>query len=242
MLSSIDIPKMRPIVLLTPQHAGTHFWEYVFFKHPQIYSTKMRLEGIEPPGRYLKQIRADYKTLSKVKNQRPIIHSHLISMGHLWLLLMVFPTFMGLRDPLLTLITVENRRPGAAKSPHVFDMMDRWVEVVKTFNELGMPDFVVGIDLLSKKSDKEKTQVITDIFSKFELSENRNVVDEIVSEWPMKRSFGNSHIQLKTAYQQGDARYIRENLSPGLWKKLKEIEPTVRPFLQTHGYQNLLWW
>lgn len=43
---------------------------------------------------------------------------------------------------------------------------------------------------------------------------------------------------IRRQYIEGDVSRI----NPLYWKKLKELAPLLRPLLERHGYQDLLWW
>lgn len=44
--------------------------------------------------------------------------------------------------------------------------------------------------------------------------------------------------RIRKQYLEGDVSRI----DPFYWKRLKALEPLLRPFLERQGYQNLLWW
>jgi hypothetical protein len=54
-------------------------------------------------------------------------------------------------------------------------------------------------------------------------------------------NFTPGECDLRADYVSKDKAALEKKL-PAPWRRLKEAQPTLRPFLQRHGFKELLWW
>ena len=59
-------------------------------------------------------------------------------------------------------------------------------------------------------------------------------------DFDRKRNTAGAH-ELYNAYAAGDKETIQREI-PHIWQTLRFMGPTLRPFLEFRGYQNLMWW
>lgn len=245
MLKNVVLGSLKPILLLTPQHAGTYFWEDFLIKHPQI-SLCARLERPETNTKYIQKVRNHFKQ-AVMKGQTVTFHSHFFDSGHLMMLMMFFPTFLSLRDPLLTLITSQARNKGLIEEQTGVDygqrLIEKWAMTVETFNQFGEPDLVIPIDLVAGQSVAYKANVLAHLLIFCGVTPYDLVVNQYANKWPVVRSLDRGGAPgLKDAYARGDVAKIKAGLTPAGWAALQTHKNVLQPFLEKHGYKNLLWW
>lgn len=245
MLKNVVLGSLKPILLLTPQHAGTYFWEDFLIKHPQI-SLCARLERPETNTKYIQKVRNHFKQ-AVMKGQTVTFHSHFFDSGHLMMLMMFFPTFLSLRDPLLTLITSQARNKGLIEEQTGVDygqrLIEKWAMTVETFNQFGEPDLVIPIDLVAGQSVAYKANVLAHLLIFCGVTPYDFVVNQYANKWPVIRSLDRGGAPgLKDAYARGDVAKIKAGLTPAGWTALQTHKNVLQPFLEKHGYKNLMWW
>lgn len=245
MLSNLNVSNIKPIILLTPQHAGTYFWEDFLIKHPDV-SLCVRLERPETNIKYINRVRQHFLQASK-KGKTVTFHSHIFDSGHLIMLMAFFPTFLSLRDPLLCLITLQARHPNLIEEQTGVDYGQRLIEkyamMVETFNQFGKPDLVIPIDLVAKQSVEHKAIVLNSLLSWCGLSGASSLVNHYANKWPIVRSLDRGGAPgLKDAYVKGDIGKIKTGLTKAGWTALQTHKSVLKSYLEKHGYRNLLWW
>jgi hypothetical protein len=244
MLQNLDVSNINPILLLTPQHAGTYFWEDFLSKHPDV-SLCARLERPETNIKYINRVRRDFRTASD-KGKTVTFHSHIFDSGHLMMLMAFFPTFLSLRDPLLCLITLQARHPNLIEEQTGVDYGQRLIEkyavLVETINQLGEPDLVIPIDLVSHQNQSQKASQLNRLLELCDIS-GHPIVSQYAAKWPIVRSIDRGGAPgLKEAYAKGDRATIQAGLPTASWGALQTHKNVLQPYLEKHGYKNLLWW
>lgn len=245
MLKNVVLGSLKPILLLTPQHAGTYFWEDFLIKHPQI-SLCARLERPETNTKYIQKVRNHFKQ-AVMKGQTVTFHSHFFDSGHLMMLMMFFPTFLSLRDPLLTLITSQARNKGLIEEQTGVDygqrLIEKWAMTVETFNQFGEPDLVLPVDLLGECAPAIRVEALNKLLAFCDVDQNLPFVNQHANSWPLVRSLDRGGAPgLKDAYARGDVAKIKAGLTPAGWTALQTHKNVLQPFLEKHGYKNLMWW
>jgi len=150
------------------------------------------------------------------------------------------PTVIPIRDPLLSLISYQNRavihaKVGTQGFLPVFHVIDRWVLLAEKFDTLRRYDHIQFLcwDILGSPASDEL----------FNVSRALGMKDQtpcLVGEDMMNNSMGD--YPLKKAYQDGDAKTLKCCLDEDGFRRLVNKEKILRPFLECLGYTNLLWW
>ena len=142
-------------------------------------------------------------------------------------MMMVVPSLAPLRDPLICMIRAWHREPKLY--PHNF-IMDSWIHVAKRGSDLGMNYWCIDpFDLEGFLSAVRNIGLSTP--------------DEWVSELNINKKENDTpgESDLRVYYANRDADAIEKKL-PIPWRRLKEEEPVLRPFLEKYGFKDLLWW
>lgn len=139
----------------------------------------------------------------------------------------VVPTLSPLRDPLLCMIRAWHREPPL----YPYDwLMDGWIHVAKRNHTLGVNFWRM---------------------EPFDMEGFRAVVNAVGLSCPEEWVAGldpNTRINdtpgecdLRNDYREGAVDVLKRKL-PKPWRRLKEAVPVLRPFLEAHGFKDLLWW
>ena len=146
-----------------------------------------------------------------------------------------FDTIIPIRDPLLALLTAETRFPG----------MDH-THIVSGFHYLSQLDhetvsfFPIDLPLFFQ----QRKERIINLFTSFGIP----ISDEVLSAWSDFPVFGDTTGRkrfklggLKEEYHRGNLEEIIKVI-PTEYAYLKAMEKYIRPFLESLGYEDLLWW
>src|SRR3990167_8727647 len=226
---------MRAIFLLTVQHTGTWWTINTLRTHPDIKGfAHIRNVLNLHLGMPLTGIDAGIpSTESLSQDGINLLHTHWFRVYEKgrwqWdtmsdALVVLVPTIMPLRDPLLSLLTRHNRE--SWMYPHT-DLLEEWVRLA----QCKLPLRLFQMDNFE--------------LSKFALALN-SVGLETPDEWlrnvdPTTAVNTSGEYALKDAYFDGNAKYI-QSVVPEMWNRLCKSESVLRGFLEKNGYRDLLWW
>lgn len=141
--------------------------------------------------------------------------------------MLVIPTLSPLRDPLLCMIRAWHREPPL----YPYDwLMDAWINLARKGNTLGinfwrmtpfdMQGFLVAIKSVGLSCPD----------------------DWIAGLTPNERiNFTPGECDLRVDYANRNASALKKKL-PSPWRRLREAQPILRPFLEAYGFSDLLWW
>lgn len=142
-------------------------------------------------------------------------------------MMLVTPTLAPLRDPLICMIRAWHREPPLY--PYDF-LMDGWIHVAKRADTLGVKYWRM------EPFDQEGfLKAVSDIG----LSCPPDWVASLTPNVRINNTPG--ELGLHRNYENGNIAAIEKKL-PVPWRRLKENEPVLRPFLEKRGFKNLLWW
>ncbi len=147
--------------------------------------------------------------------------------GNYEFLMTVVPTLSSLRDPLLCMIRAWHREPPL----YPYDwLMDAWMHIAKRGDTLAVKywrmepfDEVAFIETIAAVGLSCPIDWITGLDSETRINDTPGECD------------------LRDDYRNGDIAALKRKL-PVPWRRLKEGEPILRPFLESHGFTDLLWW
>ncbi len=150
------------------------------------------------------------------------------------------PTVIPIRDPLLSLISYQNRAEVHAKVGTdgflpVEHVIDRWVLLARKFDTFRQYDHIKFLcwDLLGSPASDEL----------FRVTQALGMKDQtpcLVGQEMMNNSMGD--YPLKDAYFEKDVDALRSGVYHRGFQGLMEKEKILRPFLECLGYTNLMWW
>ena len=153
-------------------------------------------------------------------------------------------TVIPIRDPLLSLVSYQNRID-TGQSPDNRDpahFVDRWVRLAGTamaiFKDYGHIQFVCW-DLVSEMDRFGRYIYLRGI------AENLGLVDDGPSAQCGVKVIRNNDLgeyPLKTAYLEGDLDFISKNVDHGAVIELMQNTDVLRPWLEDLGYRDLRWW
>ncbi|MHB0968068.1 MAG: hypothetical protein ACYC36_16635 [Bellilinea sp.] len=140
-------------------------------------------------------------------------------------------TVIPVRDPLLSLMTANNRRLDDAPLDHIingFLTMSRWAGE----NDI----FFLPVDLYGGKSASERRKIFSSLIRFCGLDFIPHC-EEYARRWQVV----NTAYGQKNHYHAGNIEAVKEELGP-YFDKLVANKEILRPFLERLGYSNLLWW
>lgn len=231
---------MKYVLLSTVQSTGTWWAIDALRKHPQIggishvqnlmnlqnnwvlrdgWTGNPHNEALAPEG----QVTLLYCHYAGI----PAMFNRWKPQGDYERLMSVVPTLSTLRDPLICMIRAWHREPPL----YPYDwLMDGWMHVAKRGDTLGVKfwrmepfdndGFKAAIDRVGLSCPEEWLNGL-DTGKRFNTTPGE--------------------CDLRQAYTDGDVALIGRKL-PVPWRRLKEGEPILRPFLEAHGFRDLLWW
>lgn len=146
--------------------------------------------------------------------------------GNEWMM-QVLPSLSPLRDPLIGMIRAWHREP--MLYPHDY-IMNNYLHIAQRGNTLGVNFWRM---------------------EPFDYDGFFNAVEAVglplLEEWLMQLNFNKrindtpGECDLREDYKNGDIKAIAKKL-PIPWRRLTENEPVFRPFLESYGFKDLLWW
>jgi hypothetical protein len=142
-------------------------------------------------------------------------------------IMMVVPTLAPLRDPLTCMIRAVHRDPSLY--PHDF-LIEGWLHVAKRDDTLGVKYWCM--------EPFDHKAFITAVYAV-----GLTCPDEWVNTIAFRERVNTTHgqIDLRQFYLQKDYEAIKLRI-PEICQRLEENEPILRPFLEKHGFKDLLWW
>ena len=252
----------RFIFLTTLFHTGTWFVLYFLHTHPKVdgiletrflsvpnYLTGQKewhtgVGGVEVP------LEKGIVIEKFVPGGTNVLHSHFLNeaqpltTGSILALMLMCPSVVTVRDPLRSVISACGGRIGAGKI-RVEDEVSI-MERVKDFQTLA-----ACIDNISKVSAPVVSPIDLPVTvdSRYELL--TKVLDHVglpddshakmwAEKWPLVNSRGGDY-PFRDSYERRDVEFIKRAI-PKTWNLLRSYERSLRPFLERHGYRNLMWW
>lgn len=141
--------------------------------------------------------------------------------------MLVLPTLSTLRDPLLCMIRAWHREPPLY--PYGW-LIDAWIYLARRGNTL---------DIKFWRMEPFDLQGFLNAISSVGLSCHEDWIKNLTPNERINFTPGES--SLRTDYVNRDASALEKKL-PSPWRRLKEAQPILRPFLETYGFSDLLWW
>lgn len=146
--------------------------------------------------------------------------------------MLVTPTLSPLRDPLLCMIRAWHREPPL----YPYDwLLDAWIQMAKRddtlqikfwrmepFDSQSFINAIIGVGL-----SPGYPQSYYDWF-------NSLTPNDRINDTP-------GECDLREHYKNGNVLMIEKTLSSP-WRRLRESQPILRPFLEKYGFTDLLWW
>lgn len=134
-----------------------------------------------------------------------------------------------LRDPLLCLMTANSR-------PHPADGIINGFVTLASWQLQNV--FYVPVDLYANKDREQRLDLLNNLFTYLDLSKEPFL--EEWAEWPFRNTIRHRYNDLYHTYRKGRFEEIRYLVPKA--KILKRKRNTLQPFLESVGYQNLMWW
>lgn len=142
-------------------------------------------------------------------------------------LMSALPTLSPLRDPLICMIRAWHREPQLYPYGR---LMNAWIHMAQREDTLGVKfwrmepfdhaGFIAAVQGVGIPSTAEWEGSLAPAIR--------------INSTP-------GECDLRQAYADGDSATIAKRL-PQPWRRLRESEPILRPFLERCGFSNLLWW
>lgn len=145
-----------------------------------------------------------------------------------------YPSFSATRDPLLSIITRQERVPDLKH----FYIIDGFLSLVKLIEVHSL--LLVPVDLYVRKTVSERLSLLHRMLEVVDLPEEP-YVESWAAIWPKYNFSPGDPSRLRQGYDSGDLNIIMEYI-PEEYSYLKSKEAVLKPFLQKLGYENLLWW
>ncbi len=147
-------------------------------------------------------------------------------------MMLVIPTLSPLRDPLLCMIRAWHREPPL----YPYDwLLDAWINLASKGETLGVKFW---------RMEPFDQQGFVNAIVRVGLSPGypQYHYDWLNSLKPAERINNTpGDCDLRVDYANLDTVALEKKL-PGPWRRLKESQPVLRPFLEKYGFTNLLWW
>jgi len=240
----------RFVFLPTITHTGTFFVAAFLLKHPDI-------KGYFQVNTLAAILDEDEKVVHHVlgatplKGGEPFITERFvygrvnIIQDHIWCfpnyymatLMTVLPTIIPLRDPLLTILSA-NERIKDREIRDKRDLVKAWKALVSIINSISGTTKLAFFPI-DQAADK-RSGILRETLEYLQLPSLLPYVSDWAKEWPKCYNTGGQY-EGKIAYETGDIAWIKSSLGH-YWEALQEAESHLRPFLEQHGYKNLLWW
>lgn len=172
---------------------------------------------------------SEYDDALDMKCQMPMIADMFIS---------TMPTIMPVRDPLRAIITRQIRHP---EKTHNY-IVNGYIYMAQVWErmETMAPVTFLTVDLHIARSRGERIKALNEILHMLGLEEEPYVT-EYASRWEAPKFNITPDADLKEWCKAGEKELVEEAL-PVEWAYLKSKEKHIRPFLESLGYENLLWY
>lgn len=139
----------------------------------------------------------------------------------------IAPTLTPLRDPLLCMVRAWHREPPL----YPYDwLIDSWEHVAKRGDTLGIKFW---------RMEPFDHQGFLDAVKGVGLSCPEDWIAGLDPNTRINTTPG--ECDLREDYQNRDIAKIAKKL-PKPWRRLKEAEPVLRPFLEAYNFKDLMWW
>lgn len=147
-------------------------------------------------------------------------------------MMLVVPTLSPLRDPLVCMIRAWHREPPL----YPYDwLLDAWINLANKGETLGVKFW---------RMEPFDQQGFVNAIVRIGLSAGypQYHYDWLSSLKPTERINNTpGDCDLRIDYANRDAVALEKKL-PAPWRRLKELQPVLRPFLEKYGFKDLLWW
>lgn len=206
------------------------------------------------------------------ENKVNLLHTHLTSLDANAqyfsinnVLTLVPPWIFPIRDPLLAMLSHKERSkrckagqeaPFNSRLPIVLKVWDYFIAVAGEFKKKEINKVLyVPIDLYEKDSESDNDLIdqanielareilLSDILKAYDLVINLAIDFELVKDfarrWPRFNVLKNNTD--KAFYYKGQ-KVILKDLHPEIFRELEIYEERWRPFFESLGYKDLLWW
>lgn len=251
----------RFIFLTTLVHSGTWFLLYFFHTHPEVdgvletrflsgasYLTG-QAEHHTGVGRLEIPLERGIVIEKFVPGGVNVLHCHFfneiqpLTTGSILALMLMCPSVVTLRDPLLSVISSVDKIGIGKKLEERLEVSI--LQLVKDFRSLG--ECIGNISKVSAPvlfpidvpvTVDSRYELLTRVLDHVGL-QNKSHAKMWAEKWPLVNSRG-SH-PLKDAYMRRDAEFIKGTI-PKTWSLLRSYQSSLRPFMERNGYKNLMWW
>lgn len=222
---------MEKILYLTVPHTGTTSFAELFKSDRKVHFVEMDDIWVT------KENDRNIDTLF-IKDRLNIIHSHLeprlLSLIHDYQDTGLL-TVATLRDPLLSIITerhLKGQYTWRGDASHLVKQFLCLKDAVMRSNKITP---MLPVDLLSPLAVPTRYAYLSNTLPFI----NEDKIDKYANDWTLYKPSGDN--PLKTLYRLRLADELKQFL-PREWQALEAAEPELRPFMETYGYKNLLWW
>lgn len=244
--------KSKPLLFITPHHVGTWFLFNFLLKHPQVgsFCCHNHFEWLNnnkdiPYSKIARVVNFERRAeMISTDSEYVLYHAHppYQYSEYLHMMMNFVPTFVAVRDPLLSLISYvkryqhDTKRYPNGKDDEVNDI-NLWKTFIRTVQgSNGI--YIVPMDLISEDNDSVQLVTLSSLLDHLGLEPNAELVSRTVKDWTPVNIL---EYPEKQFYYSKQIANIREFINP-LWDQLKACEDEFRPFLELCGYRNLLWW
>lgn len=225
---------MNKIMITSMLNSGTHFWMNFLKLHPEVSNkVYMAYEDFEKSFRNFQN--------SQTNNQKMIVQHHLVGDGNFIPAVIGQPTIWTIRDPLAALISISARNPEFTWDSEWWDLfgnrnLKAFCYMIKIYG-IANNIMVAPVDL--PMNIDQKKNMLRKGLHHMGLSPDENIVNSYGNNWALVNSKGN--YPLKNHYNQNNKAELKSIMGPS-WNLLTSRESEMRPFLESIGYKNLMWW
>lgn len=148
-------------------------------------------------------------------------------------------TIVPIRDPLLSLLTAYTRYVPSKNFMDLTHIVNGFCELIKLIQKYDI--FILPIDIYSYKNTESKLAILKRLFDFVELPHESFLI-KWAKDWPIKNTVGQSvKNHVANLYKTKNISEISKMI-PKEYAYLKSKEDVLKPFLQKHGYKDLIWW
>jgi hypothetical protein len=223
------------ILVKTIQHTGTWFTVDFLRSHPDVDGF-VEIDVL-PAMMVGRGTGRDVFPAMSIGKRHTVFKSHFPAQmsGDVLLTIASLRTIVPLRDPLLSVMTRNHRHPEIVRN----DLIDVWESSARVLSpiERDLPIYYAAVDLAD--SEAARRDLLSGVCRHAELACEPHA-RQWAARWPLDIN-STGHYPMKDAYRQRDVKFLKRALGRE-WFKLKEIEQTVRPWLEAKGYKDLMWW
>ncbi len=157
-------------------------------------------------------------------------------MADMWIKTM--PTVMPVRDPLRAIITRQIRHPEKTHN-YIVNGFIYMAQVWERMDEMSPVNFLT-VDLHIERSLSERIKALNSVLHTVGLDEEPYVT-EYAKKWEAPKFNITPDVPLKNWCKAGEMEKVKAEL-PIEWEYLQSKEQHIRPFLESLGYESLIWY